>query len=64
MASDCARCDDDTRLRSDTAQAVRRRRCRVCGLPAQYELHGEWYCLAHYVALVQMQRGAVEVAAP
>ena len=46
--SDCARCDDDSRLRADERARGGLRRCAVCGLPAAYELDGKPYCLQHY----------------
>jgi hypothetical protein len=46
--SDCARCEDDRRLRTDGRARGGLRRCAVCGMPAAYELDGKPYCLQHY----------------
>jgi hypothetical protein len=58
--SDCARCDDDSRLRADEHAPHALRKCVVCGLPAAYLLDGKPYCLQHYVQQLQRARGARE----
>ena len=58
--SDCARCEDDSRLRADERARGGLRRCAVCGMPAVYELDGKPYCLQHYAQ--QLQRRAQVVA--
>ena len=48
LMSDCARCDDDTRVKRDTGkQGVDYSRCIICGEPAVTVINGRPYCRRH-----------------
>jgi len=57
--SDCARCDDDSRVNRPEARARAARnvkRCVVCGHPGSFQHDGKWYCVKHYLEVVKNVR--------
>jgi uncharacterized Zn finger protein (UPF0148 family) len=52
---ECARCDDDSRVRRPEVRggSAALKRCAVCGQPASFQHDGSWYCVRHYLEVVR-----------